>query len=144
MPDKAGNGHRRRSFKGEPAVALALATGSTIGEAAEAGGVSYKTVQRRISDPEYQARISQQRSEFLARAVGQLSAASTQAVETLVGLLQAKSEMARLGAAKAILEYGISLAENQDTQRRIATLEGLIFRRTDEIMLTREVTAIGP
>ena len=91
--------------------------GKSISEAAEAGGISAKTIQRRLADPEYQARISQQRSEFLARAVGQLSAASTQAIETLVGLLQAKSEMARLGAAKAILEYGISLAENQDTQR---------------------------
>lgn len=131
--------HRARSFKGEPRVALALAMGKPVEEAAQAGGVSSKTVHRRLSDPEYQARVSQQRSEFTARAIGLLAHATTQAVEAMVGLLEAKSEMARLGAAKAILEYAIALTETHDTTRRIATLEEIIFTRTDQLQITRTV-----
>ena len=51
--------------------------------------------------------------------------------------------MARLGAAKAILEYTISLSENQETQRRITTLEELVYRRTDTVQVTRSVTTGG-
>lgn len=139
LSEKVAKIPRSRSFKGEPRVSLALARGATLEKAAREGGVSTKTVRRRLADPEYQARVSQQRSEFTARAIGLLAHATTQAVEAMVGLLEAKSEMARLGAAKAILEYAISLSENQDTTRRIATLEEMIFRRTDELQFTRTV-----
>lgn len=140
---RSANAPRRPSYHGEPHVSLALARGATLKEAAKSGGVSTKTVRRRLADPEYQARVSQQRSEFTQRAIGLLAHATTQAVDSLIGLLEARSEMARLGAAKAILDYTISLTENQETQRRITILEEMIYQRTDTVQVTRSVVTGG-
>ena len=61
----------------------ALAAGVTYDAAAAQAGVSERTVRRRLDDPEFCRQVNDARHEVVARAVAQLSAASTEAVEAL-------------------------------------------------------------
>jgi hypothetical protein len=121
------------SLKGEPVAVLALAAGATITAAAREAGVSERTIRRRLELPEYRMELSRMRSKLLDAAVGQLVEASTKAVATLVELLGARSENVRAIAAKAIIEYGLSLQEAIETQTRITTLEELYVARRQQV-----------
>src|SRR2546430_29833 len=91
---------------------LALAGGKTVAEAADATGLSERTIFRRLEDADFRRRVSQARGDMLARAVGRLADVSARAVKTLEALLEAEGEFVRLNAAKAILETGNRLRES--------------------------------
>jgi len=105
-------------------LVAALAAGASVPAAARAGGVSEATVYRRLREPAFRRRVDEARAEIVARAVARLSAASTEAVDTLRRLLHVESDFVRLGAAKGILELGVRLREHQDLAERVAALEG--------------------
>ena len=128
-------------LKGEPTAALAISSGSTIVEAAERAGISERTVRRRLDNPDYKVEISRLRGKLLDAAVGKLVAATTEAAATMQALLEADSEHVRLGAAKGILEFGLSLQEALDTQTRITTLEELYVERRQQRIMTQESAA---
>ena len=60
---------------------------------------------------------------MVTRAVARIGAASTMAADTLRKLLDARSETVRLGAARAILEFGAKLREQEDLAERVRALE---------------------
>src|SRR5215210_1077734 len=60
---------------------------------------------------------------MVTRAVARIGAASTLAADTLRKLLKAQSETVRLGAARAILELGSKLREQEDLAERVRALE---------------------
>jgi hypothetical protein len=103
---------------------MALACGATIEAAAQKAGLGRTTVFRRLQDPEFQTRLQQFRSDMVRRAASTLTAASTEAIKTLLSLQQASIPHAvRLGAARSILEIGIKMREVADIEERIAALE---------------------
>ena len=114
--------NRRRSA--DDPLLLALACGATVENAARSAGVSEKTVQRRLRDPEFQKRLQQMRADMVQRASGMLTAAAMEAVKTLSDLQQ-KSVAApvRLGAARSVLEIGIKMREVADLEVRLNALE---------------------
>ena len=101
----------------------ALAGGVTVQDAAVTAGVGVATARRRLREPEFRRRVDEARADMIRQAVARVSAASTNAVATLRGLLGAESESVRLGAARSILELGVKLREAQDLAERIAALE---------------------
>jgi len=105
-------------------LALELAAGRTVAEAAQAAGFSERTAYRRLEDPGFRRHISAIRGEMVSRATGRLADVSAKAVETLSALLSAESETVRLGAARSILELGTKLREANELERRITELEG--------------------
>jgi AcrR family transcriptional regulator len=114
--------HRGRS-NADAALLAALASGATVRDAAKSAGVAERTVYRRLDDPEFRRRVDSTRAEMVSQAVARLSAAATEAVDTLRDLLSSDMDFARLGAARAILEIGIRLREHGELAERIATLE---------------------
>jgi hypothetical protein len=86
-------------------LALELAAGKTVADAAAAAYVSERTAYRRLDDAEFRGRLTALRGEMIDRATGRLSDAATKAVDRLVALLDAESETVRLGAARSILEH---------------------------------------
>src|SRR5207237_1099554 len=81
---------------------LALACGATVEAAARQFDLSERTVYRRLKDPAFQARLKQVRTDMVRRSAGLLSAASGEAVRTLLALMKASAPPAtRLGAAAA-------------------------------------------
>ena len=87
--------------------------------------------------------VSHLRQKILDAAVGRLVAATTDAATTVHELLDAKSETVRLGAAKAILELGLSLQEALETQTRITTLEEFYVQRRTERLQVWQKGSLG-
>jgi hypothetical protein len=103
---------------------LALACGATVEAAAQKAGISRATAYRRLQDPEFRSRLQEVRSDMVNRAAGTLTAASTEAIKTLLSLQQpAVPPATRLGAARSILEIGIKMREVADIDERLKALE---------------------
>jgi hypothetical protein len=113
---------------GEASVIAALAAGSTVADAGRAGGLSERTVYRRLEDPAFRRQIDNARAEIVAQAVAKLSAASAEAAETLRALLSSDMDFARLAAARSILELGAKLREHEDLSERVRALEERITK----------------
>jgi AcrR family transcriptional regulator len=108
------------------ALVTALAAGLTVADAAARAGVSEATVYRRLRLPEFQREVQDARQAMLDRALGALADLTTDAARTLGALLESPVEMARLGAARAIIEHATKGIELTDLSRQVAELENLI------------------
>lgn len=115
----ADNGRRKR----DDALAVALAAGQTLRDAAAAAGIGERTATRRWADVEFRRRVSDLRGEAVGRAVGKLADGMSEAGDVLRKLLAAKNEMVRLGACRAMLTLAVKLWEIQELEDRIAELE---------------------
>jgi hypothetical protein len=115
------NQHRK---KAEDKLLLALACGATVESAARECGISSRTVFRRLNEPAFRRRLQALRTDMVQRTAGTLTAASAEAVRTLVELLKPKvADTTRLVAAKAVLESGVKLRELAELEERLAALE---------------------
>jgi hypothetical protein len=119
----AGNGRPRRGA--DEALALALATGATVRDAASTAGIGERTAHRRLDDPAFHKRVSELRAALIDAAAGKVATAMTAAAHTLEGLLAAESETVRLAAAKALIELGVKLRDSTDHEQRLKALEHL-------------------
>jgi hypothetical protein len=114
--------------KGEPLVAVALASGATYAEAASAGGVSLATVKKRMVDGAYRARVQRLRAELLEQSLGVLSQYSSRAAKRLVLLMNSSSDMVAQKAARSVIEMALRMRRETDLDERMATLERQIER----------------
>ncbi|MBN9521435.1 hypothetical protein J0H58_23415 [bacterium] len=118
--------------KNDDALVLALACGATVEAAARQAGVSERTVYSRLREPEFQKRVKAARADLARRSAGLLSAASGEAVRTLLALMKDSAPPAvRLGAAKAVLELGMKIRELAELEAEVRELE-------------EKVAALGP
>jgi HEAT repeat protein len=105
-------------------LAVAVACGATVKAAAESCGCSERHAYRISSDPAFRQRVSDLRSEMTSAAVGELSAAASEAVATLRELLSGENEPSvRMNAAKAILNALGPLSELTELRQRLEQLE---------------------
>ncbi|QDU21273.1 hypothetical protein [Urbifossiella limnaea] len=110
--------------KNDDALVLALACGATVEAAARQCDLSERTVYTRLKDADFQLRVKQVRSDMVRRSAGLLSAASGEAVRTLLALMKESAPPAvRLGAAKAVLEVGLKIRELADLEAELRDLE---------------------
>jgi hypothetical protein len=95
-----------------------------VESAARECGVTPRTVYRRLSEPAFRRRLQALRSDMVQRTAGTLTAASGEAVRTLLELLKpGVAHNTRLGAARAVLESGVKLRELAELEQRMAALE---------------------
>ena len=105
-------------------LAVAVAGGQTVKAAAESCSCSERQGYRISATTEFRKRVSEIRSEMTSAAVGELSAAASEAVATIRELLGSTNEPAvRLNAAKAILNALGPLSELGELRERLAVLE---------------------
>jgi HEAT repeat protein len=104
-------------------LAVALASGQTLRDAALAVGVSERTASRRWADAEFRRRVAGLRGELVGRALGRMADGMAEAADVLRQLLAAKSESVRLGAARSLLELGVKLRESVELEERLRALE---------------------
>ncbi|MBH8566300.1 hypothetical protein I8748_29795 [Nostoc sp. CENA67] len=113
--------------KNDDALVLALACGATVEAAARQCDLSERTVYTRLKDPDFQKRVRLVRTDMVRRAAGLLSAASGEAVRTLLALMKESAPpAARLGAAKAVLELGIKVRELAELEAEVRELEAKV------------------
>lgn len=108
---------------GRPAAIAALAQGQTTAQAAEAAGVSTRTIQRWVHDTEFALDVRDARKDLLQHAVGRLAAGAAQAVDTLLAALDDKDTRNRVQAARVLLDTLLPLRESLELEERIAALE---------------------
>jgi hypothetical protein len=118
-PGRAENGRR----KGADTLALALAGGETLRDAARLAGVGERTAARRWADSAFRRRVCDLRGDMVQRALGRMADGMAEAAGTLRQLLAAASESVRLGAARALLEVGLKVREAVELEARLAELE---------------------
>jgi hypothetical protein len=105
-------------------ILAALACGATADQAGAKAGVSARTVRRRLRTSAFRRKLNRLRSELQMRTADQLSAASTEAVRTMIQLMQpANPPNTRLGAARAVVELGMKSREHADLSIRLGELE---------------------
>lgn len=115
--------HRGRRNADE-ALALALACGATVEQAAQKAGVSARTAHRRLVDPAFTRRVHSARGDMAQRAGGLLTGAAMESIKTLLELRRPPAPPAvRLGAARAVLEFGLRVREAAELEARLAALE---------------------
>jgi transposase-like protein len=105
------------------AVALSLASGCTVREAARQAGCGERTIHTWLGDDAFRRRVAEVRTDLFSQAVGNLSRLAGKAAEALGALLEAKNESVRLQAARAVLEGGMKMHEALDLAARLAALE---------------------
>jgi predicted ArsR family transcriptional regulator len=116
----SGNGRENA----DPILLVQLAGGASIKQAAEAVGISERTARRRMKDDVFVARLEELRQRCFERALDRLGQLGTAAVDTLESLLDAAvSPTVRLGAARAVLEYGLRLRDEIELEERLRALE---------------------
>lgn len=117
----------RRSY--DEQLALAIASGLSVDEAAAKLGVSRTAAFRRWRDPAVKQRVAQLRQEMSDRAVGLLAESLCEAVTTLKQLMRdGKTDSLRLKAADRLLETGLKAAVMAQLEQRIAELEAALKR----------------
>lgn len=111
--------------KTDALVIAGLLRGLSNSEAAGEAGISERTVYRRLQDPDFRRQLANASSAVVTQTVSALGAASEEAVRQLLQLVTgARSEHARLGAARSILEFSAQLRESEELEQRISALEG--------------------
>jgi hypothetical protein len=114
-------------------VALAIASGRTVKDAAITNGVSIRAVADWLRfDPRFVEQIDQLRSGMISSAAGRIANDMTSAAKTLRKLLNDPDSRVQLGAARAVLENGVRLRENTILEARIAELEKAAAARKEK------------
>ena len=117
------------SGRGLEQLAVALAAGLPVSEAAKSSGLSERTVYRRLQEPGFQKRLAATRDELLTSALGELAASATHAVTTLRQLLESADDRVRLQAARTLLDQLLRLREAVTLESRVMELERRLARR---------------
>jgi len=120
--DEALNG---TPSQGDNALIVALAAGATPAEAARRANVSRRTAYRRLEDGEFRRRVTVERDALVRAAVGRLTDASLDAVDSLRALAgdEATPPAVRVSACRAILDMGWRYREQAEVVDRLAALE---------------------
>lgn len=123
MAAKPGQNQERRQ-----ALAVALARGRNVRQAAREAGYSERQAHRHLKNDEFRQLVTTLRARMVDRAIGLLVAASAAAITTLRKLLDNKSPTVQLNAARSLLEQGIRYREHGELLDRVDELE----RRLEE------------
>jgi hypothetical protein len=124
MADVKGHG-QKLSRHGERVLA-ALLQHVTVAKAAEASGISERTIFRWLQREDFQARYKEAQRAVVDNAVGELQAATVAAVATLRRNLTCGNPFAENTAAGVILAQSFKAIELREMQERIERLEELL------------------
>ena len=105
-------------------LAVTVAGGSSIKAAAVIVGCSLQAAYNMSGSAEFRQRVAEIRTELTTEAVGKLTEACVEAVDTLRELLKPENEPSvRLNASKAILANVGPLSESGELRARIDAIE---------------------
>ena len=103
----------------------ALITGATVKQAAEAAGISEKTVRRWLDEPAFAAEIAEARRTITNNIMAAVKSKAVQATDVLGEIMsnQKASPYARVQAAKTVLDTAFKAIETAEIIDRIEKLE---------------------
>ena len=101
----------------------------SLEEGCKRAGVSKVTVYDWLKQENFRQELKRQRDELIERALDSLKANVTRATETLVKLLDSKSEPIRARAAEDIIEFAQKAIEHEELEKRIQALEERLLQQ---------------
>lgn len=106
-------------------IALNLLTYPTSKEAAEKSGVSITTIYRLKKDKDFQEILQKVKNSIFQETMQKAQGYCLESLEVLRGVAKDKNatDSSRVSAARAILELGISLYENENIIQRLDEME---------------------
>lgn len=112
----------------QSAAIAALLTSSTNEAAAKKAGVSLRTLNRWLVEPNFRRALRLAQDEALERTFNRLAAVGAEAVQVLLEVAADKeaAPAARVSAARAILENLLRYTELHSLAERIAALEAAL------------------
>jgi hypothetical protein len=113
----------------EKALAGLLGT-SSITEAAKKSGLSERTIYRYLSDESFMKDFRRARRDLVETSIGQIQAATGEAVETLKKNLTCENPAVEVRAAQIILDTATKGVELLDILERVEILEGELENKT--------------
>lgn len=96
----------------DAAVAL-LAAGKSVAAAAQACGVSERTLYRRLKERDFCQQVAEARAQLVDRATGRLAAYANPVAARLHALSRSANPVISLGACKALLDYTLRFREHE-------------------------------
>ncbi len=104
----------------------ALITYPTREQAAEAAGITSKTLRKYLQDPEFKEAYARESHNIIDEATRQAQSGLAPALETLREIVEsdAYSPSVRIQAARTLLEYTLRLTEITDILRALEETEG--------------------
>lgn len=111
-------------LKKEKAI-LALLSHSTIEAAAQEVGISRKTLHEWLKQEDFKGKLQEAKQETVNHVTMRIRASMAEAVDTLTEIMRDKETPphARVSAAKAVLEAGVKVIEQEDVLTRLDNLE---------------------
>lgn len=112
-------------------MAAALIAGSTHEEAARRGGVSTRTLRRRLNDPAFRSMLNRARRDVLGEVANRLAAESVRSVEALASIRDdaEAGPSARVSAAREILSRYLIVVDVVDLADRLEAVEAALDAR---------------
>jgi hypothetical protein len=105
-------------------LALALAGGANLQDAANLAGMSRRTASRRVTDPAFVAKVRECRAAAFDAALGGLSSRLARAVERLGELVEDANGAVALGACRTLLSSAHDYREQVELEARMTAVEG--------------------
>ena len=116
-------GHGQKlSYRREQALSALLAC-STVQEAARASRITERTLQRWLADEDFRRDLREAQRAVLADAIGEIQAATLEAVRELRAALKCDHAPTRVKAAIAIIDRALRGREIEELEARLAALE---------------------
>jgi len=115
------------------AVLAAIATGSSVNDAARLAGVSRRTASRIINDPRSQERLAGMREATMEHAARRMLGLVDLAANTLDAVMRdtEAGASARVSACRTVLTSVVTLTDAVEIERRLAEVEAAVGERTN-------------
>ena len=119
------SGHGDKLSRKQEQAIVALIAQPTIPAAAAVAGVSDATLWRWLQRPDFIRAYREARRQVVEQALGEVQAATTDAVRTLREVMTdpVSPASSRVAAARAVLDTALRAVELMDLETRIADLE---------------------
>lgn len=117
---------RKRMRRGDVELIPALATGSSIKDAAKVAGINERTVYRRLKDSSFVAEVDEVRRIVISQTIGILTEANISAALALRELLNSEADYVKRAAAKDIIELALKMRFEFDLSERLARVEEML------------------
>jgi hypothetical protein len=111
-------------------LALALASGTSIADAADRAGFGRTTVYRKLENPDFHRQVCEFRDKLIATALGRMADNMTRAADALVAMLDDPEKHIRMRAIRTLFSLGIRLRDSIDVSSRMRAVESELARRT--------------
>ena len=107
----------------DEAIILALLSSRTQAEAARKLGINSNLISERKQDKEFITKYDAYKSTLIETTANKLLSANTQAIDTLIELMNDNNSAVRVSACKSVLSYAKEYVMLADIDKRLQAIE---------------------